>query len=71
MISDMKKYLDGNRDHVTTQAIIGFNILFRGHIVKYCHRNNEECESHHELNRVIVKKAWNFTPNARTIEILS
>ena len=60
IFSDVKNYLGGQRDCVTTQGIIGIDKIFRGYIVKNWHGDDEDCESHHEINKIIVKKSVEF-----------
>ena len=60
MLTDIKNYLGGRRDCVTTQGTIGFDKIFRGYIVKDWHGDDEDCESCHEINKIIVKKIVDF-----------
>ena len=60
LLSDIKKYFNGDRDYVTSQAVLGFDKIFIGYIVKDWYRDDENCESYHEFNRIIVKKSVEF-----------
>ena len=40
MLSNIKKYLNGDREYVTSQPAIGFDKIFRGYIVKDWHGDN-------------------------------
>ena len=55
-----KKYLNSDREHVTSQEVIGFDKMFREYIVKDWHGDNENCESCNECNKIIVKKSIEF-----------
>ena len=60
LLSDIKKYLNGDREYVTSQAVIGFDKIFRGCVVKDWCGDDVNCESCQEFNRVIVKKSVEF-----------
>ena len=49
------EYLNGGKNFKATQWLIGFDILFRGYIVKDWMGNNTECTQYKQHNKVIVK----------------
>ena len=60
ILLDVKNYLGGQRDCVTTQGIIGIDKIFRVYVVKDWYGDEEDCESYPEINKIIVKKSVEF-----------